>query len=271
MTTMTLHRAPEWREVGRQQLRTTGSAMRRAALVLFAVLLVVLLLIVFEAARETTLVSGIFGFTFEPVMMFPVVGFGLLAAGGVWQREEPSRRAYHLAMPISRVTHTWLRVGAGWVWLMASVAGYMGLLTLLGWLIATIGGGPLTSHLSVWACVAPFAAATTTYLLISIAMVGSEQPLLWIVGAPFGAGLLLALPDLYQWRAGSRMVNWFMNSPFGVRAALWPVFDSARPRGSSLPWWSLDWQSGLVAVLFWTALGSLGIYLAAKRRAPSVR
>lgn len=274
MTTITLHEAPRWTGVARQQLRAVGGAMKRMAMVLFGVLLLIGLLSVFVAARNAMLPSEHFGFTLDPAMTMPLALFGLLAAAGVWQREEPSRRAYHLAMPVPRAEHTWLRVGAGWVWLMAGTAAYLVLLVLLGRVVAVIDGGEFVSRFSPWNWIAPFAAATSTYLLCSIAMVGAEQPLVFIVGAPFGLWLVLSLPGLYQWQAGARWVRRLLDSPYSPGSAVWPVFydagatiTKAHALGSAVPLSLIvDLQKSLTAVAFWWAVGLAGVWWAARRR-----
>lgn len=46
----------------------------------------------------------------------------VVAPALVWSSEGPSRRRYHWSMPVSRELHDTLRIGAGAVWLMLSVA-----------------------------------------------------------------------------------------------------------------------------------------------------
>lgn len=271
MTTMTLHDAPTWRAVAQQQLRATAIEMRRAGAVLFACLIGIVLASVFVAARNAMLSPDHFGFTLDPTMTIPVGLFGLFAAGGVWQREEPSRRAYHLAMPMPRVTHTWLRVGAGWIWLMASALVYLALLVILGWAVAMIGHGQLTSHVAWWAWIAPFAAATMVYLLTSVAMVAAEQPLIWIFAAPFALVVLLALPGIYQWQAGTRLTNQLLRSAFSPTFISWPILETVKQTAARAPWVNVDWRRSLLGVLFWTAAGIAGIWLAARRRPRNVK
>jgi hypothetical protein len=268
MTTITLHDAPTWRAVARQQVRAAAIEMRRAGAVLFACLLVIALLTILGEMRKAVGTPSAFGFTLDPVMTMPVALFGLFAAGGIWQREEPSRRAYHLAMPVSRATHTWLRVGAGWVWLMASVAAYLLLLIVVGWAVSVIGHGQLTSRFTAWAWIAPFAAATMVYLLVSIAMVAAEQPLIWIIAAPFGVSFVLTLPGLYKWREGERLLDRLMQSPFNPAM---PVFPLAATGGPDAAIYGPNVRVSLLGVLFWTAVGIAGVWLAARRRPRNVR
>ncbi len=269
MTTITLHEPPAWQGVARQQLRSVGGAMRQMAIVLAAVLVAILLLSIFVAVRSTMLRPDRFGFAFDPGMTVPFGILGLFAAGGVWQREEPSRRAYHLAMPVQRATHTWLRVGAGWVWLMAGVVVTLLMLGLLGVVTAAIGGGALTWRPPVWGWLTPFAAATIIYLLSSIALVGAEQSILWLVGAPFGVWLVLYLPTLYQWRSGAQWVDRLVNSPFNPGVAFWPMIAAvSEPRLLPAP---LRWQPVVMGTLFWTAVGLAGVWLAARRTPRAAR
>ncbi len=271
MTTIMLHDAPAWRTVARQQLRAVRGSMRRPAVFLLAALVTVFLLGVVIATRDAVLGQRPFGFSLDVAMTAPGGFFGLFAAGAMWQRQEPSRRAYFLAMPVTRTSHTWLRVGAGWVWLMAGIAGYLAMLVLLGWAVATIGRGELVSHLSAWGWVVMFAAATTIYLLISIAMIASEQPLLWMIGVPLGLMAVLDLPPILHWVTGTRAVMRYFNSPFGPHTAFWPVVQAASGPGFVAPWWGLDWRQGLAGTLFWCGVGIAGVWLAARHRPKGVR
>ena len=263
MTTIALHQTPDGAVVLRQQLRAVGSSMRRAGLVLLGLAVVLFIATLVAALQAAAHSNRPQGFEFDPAMMLPVFLLGLVAAVGTWQREEPSRRGYHLAMPAPAVEHTATRVFAGWVWCMAAVAGSWVVLWALGGTVAMIGKGEFRMGLTTWLFLAPFAAASMTYLLASIILIASERPGMWIVSLPTGVAILFSLPDAYHATAGIRLVHRILDSPFSPVIPMWPVF---RTISADHHGWIVNWQRGVAGTAAWIAIGLIGVWLAARKR-----
>ncbi|HEX8725551.1 MAG TPA: hypothetical protein VF737_09195 [Gemmatimonadaceae bacterium] len=264
MTTIALHQAPDWKGVLRQQIRTTGAAIRIPAVVVGSVVLLFCVLSVVSAARTTAVRSIHYGYSFNPGILAPVFLLGLLMAAAVWQREEPSRRGYHLAMPVPAAQHTGLRVLVGWGWLMVGIAVLWVCIGLTNAAISGIVGGapPFARPLSRWFWFEPFASATMTYLLVSIAMIAAERPLGWLVGIPAGLVVLLQIPVMMQADGTVRILQWLSNSPFSFGTPFWPVFQHVAGSGRYM---IVDWQRSLLATGIWTAIGIAGVWLAAHK------
>ena len=263
MTTITLHQTPDWPTVIRQQVRTVGGAVRVAALVTGAIMVAFCVLSIISAARAAAVHPTNGGFPLSPGFVYPVFVLGLLMAAVVWQREEPSRRGYHLAMPVSPTQHTAIRVLAGWAWLMIGVAAVWAVICLTGAAIASVSGGPFdTREMTAWLWVAPFAAATMTYLLASIAMIATERPLGWLVGVPVVSVLLFQMPNVLGLAGGVELARRLLASPFSPTVAIWPVF---RTMSVTRHMWLVDWQRSLLGTMVWTAIGIAGVWLAARK------
>ncbi len=263
MTTISLHETPEWSAVVRQQLRAVGGSLRWAGLLLLGIAVVLWIAVAVAAGQAAAHASPPLGFAFDPAMTLPVFLLGMFAAAAVWQREEPSRRGYHLAMPIAGPSHTVIRVFAGWAWCMVAVVGYWVALWTLGGLIVLIAKGTFAANLTPWLFAEPFAAATMTYLLTSIVMILAERPGAWIVSLPVGLMVLFALPDVYHARALSALFARILDSPFSPTTPFWAVY---RTMSADHRHWLYHWQHDIAGTAIWTTVGLVGVWFAARRR-----
>ena len=264
MTTIALHQAPHWKPVLRQQIRTTGASVRTPAVVVGSVVALFCVLSVISAARTTSANSIHHGYSFDPGILAPMFLLGLLTAAAVWQREEPSRRGYHLAMPVPATQHTALRVLVGWGWLMLGIAVLWVFIGLTNAAITGIAGGapPYATPVSRWFWFEPFASATMTYLLASTVMVAAERPLGWLVGIPTGLAVTLQIPERVHADAAVKLLQRLSDSPFALGTPFWPVFQHTADFGR---YWIVDWQRSLLATGIWTAIGIAGVWLAARK------
>ena len=267
MTTIALHQPPDRGAVIRQQLRNVRAILHGPGIMLLIgglAIIVAAAISVSGAARQGATPLEL---TIVPFETMPIWFVALIAAASIWQRDEPSRRGYHLAMPVSTAEHTAIRVGAGWAWLMVWVVAYLALLCLLGLIVATLGGGHMDSHMSWWGWVEPFAAATMSYLLASIALVASERPLVWLVGVPAAISGLIAIPLAYNAKPAVDAVMHLVQSPFSPSAPIFPMY-YLQPTSvhASLTPLAVDWKTGVMATLLWTAIALAGLWLAARRR-----
>ena len=180
MTTMSLHTTPRTGSVMREQIRATTVGLRTEALMIGGGLAVLSLLALGALIRNPP--HGHAGSGPMYITAAPMVLIALFIPFAVWRNEAPARRAYHWSMPVSRSTHTLARLGAGWVWMMATVLVYM-LLAL-----SFVVGVSLTYDSQVrvfdepWTLLVPFVAATVAYLLTSTAAIASDHPWRWIGG-----------------------------------------------------------------------------------------
>ncbi len=263
MTTITLHQTPGWPAVIRRQIRSVGGAVRMAAVVSGSIVLMFCVLSIIGAARSAYTNPAARGFVLMPGFMYPAFILGLLMAAAMWQREEPSRRGYHLAMPVPATEHTAIRVAVGWGWLMIGVAALWAMLCLTGAAIASVSSGPFHfQSMSTWLWIEPFAAATMTYLLASIVMIATERPLGWLVGVPTVAFLLFQMPSVLRAPRAGAFAKRFLESPFGPTVPFWPVFTVGNPAVNG---GAVDWQRSLFATALWTAIGIAGVWLAARK------
>ena len=263
MTTITLHDTPEWTAVLRQQLRAVGGSMRTAALILLGLAVVCWVATGLATVQETAWAVPPPGFAFDPAMTFPVFLLGMFAAASVWQREEPSRRGYHVGMPMSAAPHTAIRALAGWAWCMVAVAGYWITLWTVGGTIVLIGKGSFQANLTTWLFLEPFAAATMTYLLASIVMIATEHPGAWIVSVPVGLTILFQLPAMYHARAAVELSRRILDSPFSPVVPIWAVYRTVSADNRQ---WVIHWDRGVAGTAIWTTIGLIGVWLAAHRQ-----
>lgn len=167
---------------------------------------------------------------------------GLFIPFGVWRSEDPARRSYHWAMPVSRGPHTLIKVLAGWLWLIGIVAVYiafLGSLVFIGkYILNPDCGMPSTA---IWKVITSFTAATVVYLMTSVLVIGSGSARRWMAGLIFlyivtiSFSAILGLKDLLHTLGGivtgdygllSALVGGIADTPQDVRdwlcaLALW--------------------------------------------------
>ena len=174
-------------------------------------------------------------FEFTPDISVLITYLALMLPAIIWHDEKPDRRIYHSAMPVGRATHALTKTFAGWVWLMAATTVF---------LLVVIGVDAATSHIehsstllatrvAAWEWLVPFTAVTISYALASAAGIGTQTPLVWLVGPPilyistgFAVGML-GHPHLAE-----SMFKLFSGN-YGAAAALggrFVAFDAYGPR-----------------------------------------
>ena len=208
-----------------------------------------------------------------PPGTFVTMLIGLFLPFGIWRSEDPSRRTYHWTMPIARAPHTLLKMLAGWVWLMAAVAVYMGYHAVQFLLLAhTPGAVGAEAHLLAWQWAIPYVAATVVYLLSSLVVIASDHPWRWIGGIPIAYGIalgFLSAPGL----AGVRraLIDVWLGS-YGLYTVICGIgFDHfvevmTRTLGHLPPPTTADFVLWLKAAALWTVMGGVGVCAAAYRR-----
>jgi hypothetical protein len=227
-----LHHAPPLPTVAVEQLRLAGLLLRGGG-VLLLVLLVLLVLVpvlsvngAHDAAGRR--LAGSTNFTFTPEASIPMVFLALLIPLVVWRDEDPTQREYHWLMPVSRRTHTLLRVFAGWVWTMVATLAYVLAVAVLPSLMQHLTGVSQPYHhgFSAWEWLVPFTATSIAYAYASTAAVGARRPLVWVFGvvAIYAGSILVLLQRGMAERAVTLLAGW--NGRLGARVALMGVADT---------------------------------------------
>ena len=179
---------PSLARVMGHQFRSVGLALRRDALIGCFLVGLATLLFAWGYLENVRSRSGDFTFAVHPaaIGLLFVLG-GLLIPASVWRQDEPERRAYFWSLPVGREVHQLTRVFAGWAWWM------IGGLALFAWFLALalLIESPLSKSIApghaaefrdlpLWHWAVPFAAATATYLLGTVAALLSNHPGRWV-------------------------------------------------------------------------------------------
>ena len=290
-------RLPSLRTVLVEQVRATGFALRGAALIAAALLTLVAL----AGALQRVSMGPVVNLYQWPSLLPGLMGALLPIA--VWARDERFGPGFLWTLPVDRRRLALTKVGAGWVWLMGGVA------VAAFWLLfATLAAGgsmlppdtvqllpsqvaavgpldPATLRAARWAhspliWAVPFTAATASYLLGSAFVLGSRQPLRWMIGAVLSYAMLSVATEAADTQL---RVGWLADAPgsvmellvegrYGVDALL-----TARTGNLSttttlmtgervMVWRAVpdltDWGT---ATLLWTGAGALALWAAVSR------
>lgn len=215
-----------------EQVRAVGGALRREATAAAALVALLMVFLLVHMIRDPG------GVDVDPAGSLIGAGAAFVFPFAVWKGDRLFGPGYLWTLPVDRSTHALVKAFAGWLWLMLTVAAF------LGWLVAValITGGNInapTTHLLLqpgatpdsprpgdlrevtralpaWNWLAWFTAATVTYLLGTAAVLGLRRPLLW------GAGVLLCLLTLGALGGGlvEGLVEAVLFSPIGLDYAL---------------------------------------------------
>lgn len=246
-----LNDGPRMRTILLEQLGLTGLLLRGGG-VFFGLLLMFALALPFltlsgTAAHPDGQRANVSNLTFTPEMSLVMVFLALIVPLIVWRDEDPTRRDYHWLMPVSRRTHTLLRVIAGWGWTMVATLAYVLVLAALPVIVQHLTRVPQPYHprFSAWEWLVPFGAASVAYAFASVAAVTAQRPLVWIFGglAIYGGTILVMLTQ--GMRRGAAVLLHAWDGSFGLRPALYGV--SAAADGLVSP----DLGHWLAATIFW--------------------
>ena len=269
-----LHPAPRWAAVAREQLRAAVLALRVEGIGFLALLAlgsVFAIRAAFRAAGKPY-PGGSIGYSPEEAVVVAVLG--LLAALGIWRNEGPSRRDYHWAMPVDQRAHTLTKVLAGWAWLMGAVAVFLAFIVGLAAVLDAITGDALQSAPFGWQWLVPFTAATVAYLLGSTAALASDHPWRWVVGVVAAYLLVKTLADGFGVPGAEQLLTRVTDGHYGLAAAAFGQIDHIVTATEHVPGGTVmrisaygpDARRWADATLLWGALGTGGVLLAALRR-----
>lgn len=227
VATAELHLAPSWRTVAREQVLAIGLLLRVAGGLFGGVLALLVLITVRIAinarnAAALTQTPATISFAYSPRVCAVFVLVAVLFPLAVWQDEDPSRRTYHLAMPVSQSTHALIKVFAGWVWLMLATTLFLLCVALIHVVTQRITGTqqPYQPHFVWWEWLVPFTAATIGYALSSAAAVATRRPIVWLLAVVVLYFAVGATFDLMGMRTALWRLDRTLHGFFGVMAAL---------------------------------------------------
>ena len=288
---------PRLRVVLLEQLRATGFALRRAALIAGSLVALITFVVVLQGVTRTTAID-----LYEWPTLFPGL-VGVLLPIAVWARDERFGPGFLWTLPVDRRRHAFTKVGAGWVWLMAAIA-----LFVLWHIVLTLASGgrimppetvhvlttplpttgaldPATLRATPWApgslvWAVPFTAATATYLLASALVLGTRHPLRWVIGVSLTYGVLSVASTAASAKLG---MGWIADAPdgavqrvvegrYGLDALLTARIGTLSTTthlttGERAMVWRAapdlaDWR---IATLLWTTAGLIALSVAASR------
>lgn len=258
MTSIALHSAPSRSTVFGEQLRSVFLALRKESLAFAGTLVVLAALAAYAALRAGNDPREGMHLSYSVVATVPIALVALLIPFSVWRTEDPSRRAYHWAMPVARAPHTLIKLVCGWIWVMCAVVVYLLWIVLVGLMIQAIRGSMGTVHWApAWTWLVPFTATTVTYLITSIAAIASDHPWRWIAGVTLGYFVLIAFLGVLQMHDAERALGTITSGYYGLTAAAFGAVQHFG--GPSVERW-------IEATLVWGALSVIGVGLAAARR-----
>ena len=225
---MTLHPTPRGRDVVREQVRIVGLSLRRELLVVAVVLGIVTLRIVFDIVRADA------STWFDSGEWFPISVVFFLSPFAVWRREQRFGPAFLWTLPVDRRRLALAKVFAGWVWLMAALAGFV----VWQRVLAVVSGVVNARTVPLIA----FVGASAAYLFGSALVLGLRHPLRWLLGT---AGVFFLLGMLNEASRRGDYVDTLLRCR-AVRAVL-----EAAVSGT--------------ATFFWLAAGLAALWVAASR------
>jgi hypothetical protein len=269
-----LHPAPRWGVVAREQLWAAVLALRAEGIGFLALLALLSVFAIGVAARVAADPYRGESVGYSPEESVVVAVLGLLAALGIWRDEGPSRRDYHWAMPVDRRAHTFTKVLAGWAWLMGAVAVFLATIVGLAAVLDAITGDALRSAPLGWQWLVPFTAATVAYLLGSTAALASDHPWRWVVGIVAAYFLAKVLAEGFGVRGAEPLLTRVTHGYYGLNAAAFGQIDRIVTATEHVPAGTVmrisaygpDARRWASATLLWGALGTGGVLLAALRR-----
>jgi hypothetical protein len=298
MTSTTFHSAPRARDILLAQVRAIGFVPRGPVRAAMAVVALAALFITIESLKTGEAIA------FHPERQWLPGIVGLLLPIVVWRGEEPFGAGFLWTLPVDRWRHALAKVFAGWVWLMGAVA----LFVLWRLVLTLLSGGNIlaeetlrvltslpasrtldpaavqtvrwTPEPLLW--LAPFTAATATYLLASALGLGTRHPLRWIAGSVIGFFLVSGVGEAANvgWlgNALERPLESLFEGPYGFDALLtarttFLSNEATLSTGETVVVWRglPDAGQWAAATLLWTGAGLVALWAAAWRHRESRR
>lgn len=274
MTTVSLHGPPRWPVVLAEQVRSVGVLLRSGGTMLVVAIGALAAIGIYAAldvkhfnlthAPYTISMNVAFDTELGSVTMVIAAFLPFL----VWQDEDPTQRFYHWAMPVARGRHSFSKVFAGWLWMMAVTLLFVSSIGAVSVVVEQITGIPQhhAPHFAAWEWLVPFGSATVAYLFGSALAVGVTRPILWISGVALTFGFIPAVLRTLQLMGAAKRVTAVMSGRLGLLPTLFGYvrwMDDASDKYSMLP----HLGSWVGATLLWAGLGAALLVLALYRHA----
>lgn len=266
-----LHAAPSWRTIAIEQIRAVGLLARNACIFLAVATVLLSALTLWAAwdvrtwdASHAPQFKGFPDLSFASEMSTILDAIAFLIPFFVWQDEDPTRRLYHWAMPVSRPLHSIAKVFAGWTWLMAVTLLFEIVITIVASAASAVAAEPRARNVTFasWEWLVPYTATTVAYVLTSAAVVGTRRPLVWIAGvATSFVGVLMILAKLGKQKAFEGLLETVVTGPHGLVTALGRVHFWDPVRRGNFP----ELASWLGSTTIWLAIGALLLGVVAYR------
>lgn len=299
MTEANMGRAPSLRTVVSEQARMVGLAVRRNAIAVGLVIIVpallsAIMIAVPGAARVVVDSTDLHGLNLDPGEGWGQIAalMGALFPMAVWKGERIFGDSQLWSLPVDRRRHAFMKVGAGWGWLMAYGGAVCLVLVLLALLTGGAFGGQETRLLVLdrasflagrlhpesftwatawWQWVLPFTTATVTYVLASALLLGTRHPRQWLAGAAVVLLLVVLFSNEVLWLdhvAGAALRDLVVH-PLGLDSILSGGVDTLTrtvrlPSGESVAIWTGTPSTGrwAAATLLWLGIGGASLYAA---------
>jgi hypothetical protein len=293
MTSATLHSPPRYRTVAYEQFRAVRMALHKEGMFFLGFLGFIGILTILSVLR---VVQGHVGCSYMQfsssgnehaglMLLLVPVGFvglllpfglaGLIVPFGLWRSEDPSRRSYHWAMPISRELHTLTKVLSGWLWLMVALIVYIAF--MIGLIVVVkhicLDTHTVAIHNITRQLMTPFIATNILYLLTSVSVIGSEHPWRWIGGSIVVYAVALTCFVALGLHGAVEVLGSVMTGKYGLFAALFGGLGHGVAGNASLGPVSANAEvvvptiaSWVKAALLWTIASGLGVCLATYHR-----
>ncbi|HET7233617.1 MAG TPA: hypothetical protein VFJ16_26630 [Longimicrobium sp.] len=254
MQSAVMNPVPAWSAVAREQFRSVGLSLRREAIVAGGCMGLATLWLSYLHVN-----SGGAGIPFAPQAGIPVAVLALLIPMAVWKGEEPARRGYHRAMPVSHAAHAVMRSLSGLGWMMAAVAGYF------AWLagVSAMTGGEVMIGSQPYQWLVPFTGGAVMYLLGSALTLVTAHPWRWLGGALVAYMFMGAMRVADGTRSLFELVNTVIDGRYGlftVLSGMSRTHGLYSPHVASAPVWML-------ATWMWLAV-AITLFLFAAYRQP---
>ena len=183
----------------------------------------------------------------------------------VWQGQGPTQRNYHRALPVDQVTHDLLKVAAGAVWLLLTIAFTLLVLTAIA--VALPWPAPATN---VAMTLNAFTGALIIYLLVSAIPILTDRPLEWLLGICGALAAAGILRGVYDENLISEAIGLFIRGEYGLGMALMGGYTSLMGDDVGLyyPWASVSAFNWTIATVLWLTI-AIWLVCWASRRANS--
>jgi hypothetical protein len=242
------------KKVVSEQFRAVGLAVRTEAYFFVGALILLGAVVIASAVRQMHIHPSGFhtGFTYGVSGAIPIFCLSLLIPFGVWRTEDPSRRAYHWTMPVARGPHTIIKLLSAWAWLMIASVVYLGFIILLATILSTITGEP--NHVASspgWEWIVSFTAPTLGYLLISVAVIGSDHAWRWIIGVVLGYWIVIGVLNAFGIPDVALALQKIWAGTYGLKAALFATVPDTGHFGRDMAMRSSSLGNWLVAMPLW--------------------